>query len=374
MARLVKGLLVVACALVAVDAACPNKCSGHGTCGANDICTCEQNWINADCSGRQCPFTRAWQDTASYNNDAHYFIECGGRGVCDRTTGICQCDEAFTGSGCRRLRCPNDCSGHGECMFIEDLAVSPDKRVNGNAAFTTYTGWDREKIQGCKCDPGWEGFGCNQRVCPKGDDPLTTGQYDMYQAIKITHAAAIKFIIKYADPYGNLWTTSEIAAADPAADAATCANIQTALQRIPNMALSSRILNSNQITVTTGDINPYTRSTSTMGAAIADAAGATQCIIYFPAAPGTTGLQSLLQVDVTAYTTAGSQPYSAGGVTTAVNVYEHIPGTIAAGAYTRPLTELATCSNRGQCNGETGECKCYPGHKGLACELQEALV
>ena len=51
-------LLIVA----SVSAYCPNGCSGHGSCGANDKCTCYNRidgvtaaWTYADCSGRTCP-------------------------------------------------------------------------------------------------------------------------------------------------------------------------------------------------------------------------------------------------------------------------------------------------------------------------------
>lgn len=210
-----------------------------------------------------------------------------------------------------------------------------------------------------------------------GDDPLTTGQTDMYQGIQFTHAAAVKFILRYTDPYGAVWTTSEITSDLPGADSNTCASIQTALQRLPNMATSSLTINSNQLSVAAGNINPFTRkdySGGTLGATLTDSGGMTTCIVFFPAAPGTTGWQPLLEIDFGDYSSSGHQPLSVGAASMTGTVVEHVPGSFATGALSRPLTELATCSNRGICGAETGQCRCYAGHKGLACELQEALV
>merc|ERR1711871_1612293 len=39
-----------------VSASCPNACSGHGTCGSNDQCSCFRNWVANDCSERVCPY------------------------------------------------------------------------------------------------------------------------------------------------------------------------------------------------------------------------------------------------------------------------------------------------------------------------------
>lgn len=36
--------------LAFTKAECPNACSGHGVCGAKDMCTCDRNWQGSDCS------------------------------------------------------------------------------------------------------------------------------------------------------------------------------------------------------------------------------------------------------------------------------------------------------------------------------------
>merc|ERR1711916_347805 len=50
-----------------IAAYCPNGCSGHGSCGRDDTCTCytiigdtEPAWEEADCSSRTCPKGKAW--------------------------------------------------------------------------------------------------------------------------------------------------------------------------------------------------------------------------------------------------------------------------------------------------------------------------
>ncbi|GLD97256.1 hypothetical protein PINS_up005939 [Pythium insidiosum] len=368
------GAFVMALLVAPSFAACPNKCSGHGRCGRNDICDCMQNWTGGDCSQRVCPFQRAWQDTAAYDDDAHYYSECSNRGVCDREKGVCDCDGGFTGSGCRRLACPADCSGHGTCEFIEELARDSYHKRIGGVLTRKYSVWDQEKIMGCRCDPGFEGHDCSKRVCPKGDDPLTTGQSEMLQAI-VVNTASVEGYLTYHDPYGGVWDTTGITFGAFAADSTSCADVQTALRRLPN-----NVLNTVEVTAIT-DFFPFTRTsktsdTGTIGAQVTGGnTAATICLVSFKSEPGTTGFQNLLECNVAQHNAAGQFPITTGSATATCTVYE-VYDTAAStpGAGSRPLSELAPCANRGACDSTTGLCKCYSGHMGLACQRQEALV
>lgn len=157
-------LLVLAAAgalLLVADAACPNQCSGHGSCIQNDKCSCYAMWTGADCSQRTCPYGNAW---AANSADPHTYAECANQGVCDRSTGLCTCFAGFEGYNCGRLACPNGCSGNGKCVPIAEAPTAiPYNSSN----------WDSSRILTCLCDAGYYGPDCSLRHCPTGDDPLT---------------------------------------------------------------------------------------------------------------------------------------------------------------------------------------------------------
>jgi len=101
-------------------------------------------------------------------------------GTCERSKGECTCAAGFEGHACERMACPGipACSGHGKCLTISHLAELSEN--NGDVMDITYgmvpnkpATWDFEKIQGCYCDEGYEGYDCSLRSCPVGDDPRT---------------------------------------------------------------------------------------------------------------------------------------------------------------------------------------------------------
>ncbi len=123
---------------------------------------------------------------AVMTNTAHDYMECSNKGLCDRETGQCECLPGYDGAACQRASCPsntnsltpgsgvddrsniafkifngrssftgraisnaqvNQCSGHGTCMTLAQLAFLD----NSN----TYDLWDKKTSMGCKCDPGY---------------------------------------------------------------------------------------------------------------------------------------------------------------------------------------------------------------------------
>lgn len=252
---------VAACVAV-VQAACPNSCSGRGTCGANDACDCSPGYTGSDCADRLCPQAPAWSttpqgdlngdgdrnDAAIYDADSswttreivaspqsptgdwemfpsyhkagegHYSMECANAGLCDRENGECQCFQGFEGSSCSRMTCPNDCSGKGRCLTISEMLTEHNAESGSSIQYTL---WDADMIRACKCDPGFTGIDCSDRLCPLGDDPLTkTHQVNSVQTIEIKSSATDvlsngdlggTFTLTFKNHNGDKYTTADIA-------------------------------------------------------------------------------------------------------------------------------------------------------------------
>ena len=93
------------------------------------------------------------------------------------------CELGFAGPACEKTHCPMGCSGNGICRSIE--AIGRDHSTKSSFGFgKRYLGWDRHSSYGCICDWGYSGPACHERICPKGDDLLTTGQN--YRVVTVT--------------------------------------------------------------------------------------------------------------------------------------------------------------------------------------------
>jgi len=408
--------VAVAASLVATGAAlCANQCSGHGVCQENDKCTCYANWQGADCSDRTCPFAKSWGDAPYDHNSGHYYAECSSQGICDRKTGECQCFDGYEGDACRRLKCPNDCSGHGRCRttwetaqttsvgeYFNEKGVQMDKGViNGQYQ---YGEWDAHKTRSCVCDPGWEGFDCNSRMCPRGNDPLTTedenGLTEVHevQTVVVGREETLAngetsgfFTLTFVDSYGMEWTTRPIPATEadeelPATvssgvvasgERTTQHHIKAALMALPNHAIedievshragSDPQMNEYRITfIGAGNSGKRNLLRCNWQADSDNYQGSDACDLD-GCQPRFKGIQS--GADTAQCVVRGETFYNHKGqfLQGFANNYGGTVGRFGTG-------EDAPCSNRGLCDGSTGQCTCFEGYTGDACSIQTILV
>jgi len=198
-------------------------------------------------------------------NEGHFYMECSNKGICDRKSGQCDCFDGYGGTACARASCPNECSGHGTCESIKELAEmrSYDTTASHAAADIvagssndpdfnsavqesySYDLWDQDKTMGCKCDPVYYGADCSLKKCKYGVDPLFYDSSDgvIYQTTVIhlgssgKDAAAIsgQYKIVFYDVFGEKYVTKAINAAPGTGSE----DVRLALEALPNGVISA---------------------------------------------------------------------------------------------------------------------------------------
>mmetsp|Transcript_33127 Transcript_33127/g.107605 ORF Transcript_33127/g.107605 Transcript_33127/m.107605 type:complete len:695 (-) Transcript_33127:500-2584(-) len=182
---------------------CPNSCNRKGACDIFGSCSCFSGWTGSDCSLRSCPWSYAWTDYASSDDTAHAKAECSNRGLCDRITGSCECMEGFTGRACEHMACDFNCHYHGECLSMRRLALT--QYSDESERFAYESPWDADKIYGCVCDsPYTATFNCGMRVCPSGDDPLTSNQVNEVQILTCMATSGKFVLLLHGKPTGDI--------------------------------------------------------------------------------------------------------------------------------------------------------------------------
>ena len=409
--------------------ACPNACSGHGDCNsADNRCKCWKAdprtntfWIGGDCSLRECPRGPAWVDMAIANENAHNVAEWSNKGTCDYTTGHCTCELNFEGVSCNRMTCELDCNGHGACrsMKFHSDAQTPE---NGKTYYAYTNVWDANMIYGCACDVGYTGHDCSIRLCPTGDDPMTTGQVDEVQIIQCVPNNAAPQGTGYFTLTYKGQTTAHIPADGDNSDIQKALNALTTITAVTvsfptingipkNMACESNI---PQFLVTfTEDFSnlPMLTATSSTNAITVDeqtggtkeeslcagrgicdfGTGICKCSANFKTsnglgAAGTRGECGFATGTITACpgeiscsghgVCAGNPTYvcqcSNGwmGADCSLRVCPSGPAWFGPPTATDTAHDLQECSNIGLCERSKGECVCRVGWNGAACQYK----
>jgi len=204
--------------------------------------------------------------------------------------------------------------------------------------------WDYWKVQGCRCDGGFEGEDCSQRKCPRGDDPLTvpgTFDGDAY-TIAVTAQAGVTTNYFYLE-IDDLYSTTH--------RSRTFSYSSAELSALPALAI--------KFTYLLLDI-PALQSVAHVGITYSSNVVTFSFTLETPARINAIRFMPNACVD-------GCYPYVPASSTSQVAVI-----TVATPA--NVLVETAECSNRGICDRTLGQCGCFTGHYGLACEHQTVLV
>ena len=366
--------------LVFVQGSCDNHCSGHGSCGEQGICTCYDNWglglahYSGDCSQRICPYEVAWVDKPNVYGTHHNFAECAGRGICNRDTAECECFPGYEGKGCQRTTCPNDCSGHGQCKYIEDLGYATvpfDLRPKDGGLFDflnqdtntfSYYYWDSKKTRGCVCDPQYGDVDCSKRMCPYGTDvmdqrlDLTSPAKYQTQAIKIEpyqsklvdHTLDVladqTFALTFTSRLNETFTTIPLVFNAAVDKHSMSLSIKRALESLPNYVI-------DQVNVEVNVDTSYGTSSARLNISFTgDAVQGPQHLITVRSyecgdgcTPKLTGME--LEVNTNNVTEVLLSDF---------NSYE--------------------CGRRGKCDYDSGICQCFSGYTGVNCNIITSLV
>merc|ERR1719424_2284280 len=310
-------LLIVSALAGLASAACPNSCSGHGTCGTNEVCTCFDGWgmggaAGGDCSDRFCPYELAWVDAPDKDGKTHQYAECAARGICDREIGECECFGGFEGKGCGRQVCPDSCSGHGTCEYMNEL--------NFGTVYNDYY------------------------------DGASTPALYSYTTQGITDFISDSFALRFTSSTNETFTTIpvELVSADTAGLNDLADDIDAALENLPNRVITG-------VTVTAAEI----KLDSGKGMAIK---------VTFDG-DSVHGQQNLLEVS-TNICGDGCTP-KIDGFDTLVSNTNTTSSVIESVAANYNSFE---CGRRGKCDYDTGLCSCFEGYTGEACTALTALV
>lgn len=349
--------------------------------------------MGGDCSDRMCPFELAWVDSPTSDGLVHQYAECAGKGVCDRESGECACLAGYTGKACARQVCPDDCSGHGTCEYMDELAfgtvfndlplatTNPVRLgVGAQRPTAVSAAWDSGRARACVCDAAWSGINCASKLCPRGNDYLSTrlntGVAAVFQKQTITlvegspldntvavTATALKtamlgssFALTFTSRMNERFTTTPIiietgwGGLDSVSTTLAYA-VKHALQNLPNRVISEVNVVVDTTVTTFKDLTIEIEFVGT----------------------ATQGKQNLLEVSTTACTD-GCTPYITG--VKGISQWHATPVTGTSSLAETVVADYNTyeCGRRGKCDSDTGVCACFEGFTGEACSEITALV
>lgn len=405
-------LAVFAALAVYVQAECNNMCSGHGTCGVNDMCSCYRNWRGADCSERTCQFGRSIVDSAqgdlnhdgvvefSTHNALFKFNGNPGTNLVE-ATGV-DTDATDTGDINKENEYIRKVRVQWKKATFELFPPSNQNRdVNHVYMECSNKGICDRTTGECACFEGYEGSACQRSVCPNkcsGRGVCRNLKDRTQTTYTTTNVPAGTYAVAGNYTY-NLWDASKLQACvcDPGYSGIDCSERLCPKGDDP--------LNPNQQAqvdhVTSFGVKPSGGSdydVDTFRLQFTDAFGEewlTRRISFVAYGTDTSDdgvAQALLGIpnNVIPSVTVTTAASGSGTGKKYIVTYTGNPGsqskklkvvdfqdTVIDDAITDDTAGDKTneeCSSRGLCDYETGVCKCFRGYRLNDCSGQSALA
>lgn len=223
---------------------------------------------------------------------------------------------------------------------MKQNAQELDKGLQQTPYYSYTHNWDSDLIHGCSCDVGYSGWSCSERVCPKGDDPLTMNQADEVQLIRCDLDPA-------AYTGKNLFTLSfRGAVTRPFGAAASAADIRSLLEDLPTIGGIS-VSFSRGVSFCNADFAPsFPASGNVVSVTFLSEHGDLPSLVVLNQRGSL--LSDTIDNSVEVHVDGDTCTYST--ATGSASVYS-VTGT----------KESLPCSGRGACDPGSGACKCYPG-------------
>mmetsp|Transcript_20396 Transcript_20396/g.34791 ORF Transcript_20396/g.34791 Transcript_20396/m.34791 type:complete len:433 (+) Transcript_20396:94-1392(+) len=373
-------------------AACPNQCSGHGTCGVDEVCTCFPGWgtggdAGGDCSDRFCPHELAWADFPSRGGNRHKYAECANMGECDRKLGQCECFDGYEGKACARQSCPNHCSGHGTCEYMKDLqfGIVYNEYYDGSSPALSGLGaggmkfaqdyvWDSDRARLCVCDAGWTGLSCEERMCPYGNDVMDViPGFDEYAT---TDSNGIPGLAGYGNEVGQIQTVTLYDAEDDISNFVGQTFALKFTSKLNETFVTQPIMWDSDLDVVAEYIEAAleklpNRVVDDVVVSAESSSGATGVVINVSfIGRFVQGRQHKLEV-VTDRCEVGCTPR----ITGLANLRSFSDTTLSTVEITTVGSHQShECGRRGKCDRKKGVCECFTGFIGAACGTITALA
>lgn len=330
-----KNLLILSTLFALSNASCPNDCSGHGSCNVYSACECYRNWQAADCSERVCHFGHAFVDTPTGDLNAD-----------GRVTNTRDTFRVILGSDKSFFQTNSDATTLGtETEVLLGRAKRQWDAVSGiteGAARSVFKLGASTELVAVENDVTVE-FTTLPNIS------TATSEDDIYGYVEACDEKYSTKTINYAIAFDVVWDLTE---ANYLAYAATkeLHTFTGACGEVDTSASAAETHKASLACTTTTGAATYSLTSITSGVTPADA-NMDRELWLCSLTPSTYTVQWSNRNEWEAYPTDHGKAIVSGTVKSAWDEAHF----------------YRECSNKGNCNRQSGQCECYAGYEGEGC-------